>query len=260
MNNNVQSVLQENRLFPPSAAFSAQANINAEQAALLHEKAETDYEGFWADLAREFLTWHTPFQTVLDERRAPHYAWFNDGTLNASYNCLDRHIEAGKGDKTAIIFESDDGQTTHYTYQQLFVAVNRFANALQAQGVNQGDRVVIYLPMSVQGVIAMQACARIGAIHSVVFGGFSAEALRDRVNDAGAKVIITADAGVRGGKTVALKQAVDQALDAGCESVERVIVYQRTGQAVPMVEGRDLTWDEALAGQYDYCAPVWVNA
>jgi acetyl-CoA synthetase len=260
MNDNVQSVLQENRIFPPSAEFSAQANINAEQAAVLREKAESDYEGFWADLARELLTWQTPFQTVLDDSRAPHYAWFNDGMLNASYNCLDRHIEAGKGDKAALIFESDDGQTTSYTYQQLLAEVSRFANALQAQGVAEGDRVVIYMPMSAQGVIAMQACARIGAIHSVVFGGFSSEALRDRVNDAGAKVIITADAGVRGGKTVALKQAVDKALASGCDCVERVIVYQRTGQAVPMVEGRDLTWDEALAGQSDHCAPVWVNA
>lgn len=260
MNDKVQSVLQENRIFPPSAAFVAQANINAEQAAALREKAETDYEGFWADLARELLTWQTPFQTVLDDSRAPHYAWFNDGMLNASYNCLDRHIEAGKGNKVALIFESDNGQTTRYTYQQLLVEVSRFANALHAQGVAEGDRVVIYMPMSAQGVIAMQACARIGAIHSVVFGGFSSEALRDRINDAGAKVVITADAGVRGGKTVALKQAVDKALASACDCVERVIVYQRTGQAIAMVEGRDLTWDEALAGQSDHCAPVWVNA
>jgi acetyl-CoA synthetase len=260
MSNNVESVLHETRVFEPSEAFKANANINAEQAAALRAKAESDYEGYWADVAKDMISWHKPFTTVLDESNAPHYQWFADGELNVSYNCLDRHIEAGKGDKTAIVFEADNGETTTYSYSQLLAEVSQFANALKAQGVEKGDRVVIYMPMITHGVVAMQACARIGAIHSIVFGGFSAEALRDRINDAEAKVIITADGGIRGGKTVALKKAVDDALDGGCPSVTKVIVYQRTGEDVPMVEGRDITWSAAIEGQSTECEPVWVSA
>jgi acetyl-CoA synthetase len=260
MSNNVESVLHETRVFEPTEAFKANANINAEQAAALRAKAESDYEGYWADVAKEMISWHKPFTTTLDESNAPHYQWFTDGELNVSYNCLDRHIEAGKGDKTAIVFEADNGDTTSYTYSELLAEVSQFANALKAQGVEKGDRVVIYMPMITHGVVAMQACARIGAIHSVVFGGFSAEALRDRVNDAEAKVIITADGGIRGGKTVPLKKAVDDALEGGCPSITKVIVYQRTGDDVPMVEGRDITWADAVAGQSTECEPVWVSA
>lgn len=260
MSNNVQSVLTENRIFEPSEAFKANANITAEQVKTLREKAENDYEAYWGDLAKEMIVWQKPFNTILDNTHAPHYQWFVDGQLNVSYNCLDRHIEAGKGGKTAIIFEADDGTVSHYSYQTLLDEVSQFANALKAKGVEAGDRVVIYMPMIVHGVVAMQACARIGATHSVVFGGFSAEALRDRVNDAGAKVIITADEGIRGGKRVPLKQSVDAALEGGCPTVESVIMYQRSGADVTMQAGRDVTWAEAVEGQSTQCDPVFVDA
>lgn len=260
MSNNVESVLQENRIFEASDAFKAAANITADQVEALRDKAANDYEGYWGDLAKAFITWDVPFNTVLDESKAPHYQWFSDGQLNVSYNCLDRHIEAGKGNKTAIIFEADDGVVTSYSYQALLDEVCQFANALKAQGVEKGDRVVIYMPMIAHGVIAMQACARIGATHSVVFGGFSAEALRDRVNDAGAKVIITADEGIRGGKHVPLKASVDAALEGGCPTIERVIVYQRSGADVAINAGRDITWVDAIEGQSTQCSPVMVDA
>ncbi|WP_143281983.1 acetyl-coenzyme A synthetase N-terminal domain-containing protein, partial [Caballeronia choica] len=167
----IESVLHERRVFPPSEQASANAAISGMDAyKALAAEAERDYEGFWARLARETLAWHKPFTKVLDESNAPFYTWFEDGELNASYNCIDRHVEAGNGAKNAIIFEADDGTVTNVTYQDLLQRVSRFANALKKQGVKKGDRVVIYLPMSVEGVVAMQACARIGATHSVVFG------------------------------------------------------------------------------------------
>ncbi|MFW2371854.1 MAG: acetate--CoA ligase, partial [Gammaproteobacteria bacterium] len=179
--------------------------------------------------------------------------------LNVSYNCLDRHL-ASKADKTAIIFEGEQGDTRHISYQQLTDEVSQFANALKAQGITKGDRVVIYMPMIPEAVVAMQACARIGAIHSVVFGGFSAESLRDRINDAGAKMVITADGGHRGGKVVELKAATDKALDHGCPSIEHVIVYQRSNQGVNMTEDRDIWWHDAIKGQSSDCPPVWVES
>ena len=258
-NNNIQSVLQENRIFKPSEAFIAQANIKAADVALMKQKAEEDYTGFWGDLAKEHITWQTPFSTILDESNAPHYQWFTDGKLNISYNCLDRHI-AEKGDKTAIIFEGEQGDTRHISYKALLAEVSQFANALKAQGVKKGDRVVIYMPMVVEGVVAMQACARIGAIHSVVFGGFSAEALKDRINDAEAKIIITADGGHRGGKIIELKKAVDLAMEAGCPSVEKIIVLQRSNHGVDMQAERDIWWHEAIEGQSTECEPEWLDA
>ncbi len=255
----IESILHEDRVFPPAADFTAQANVKPEDYKAMLKKAAEDHVGFWADLAREKIDWHTPFTTALDDSNAPFYKWFTDGELNVSYNCLDRHL-AEKEDKTAIIFEADDGHTTRYTYKELFDEVGRFANALKSLGVEKGDRVVIYMPMIPQAVIAMQACARIGAIHSVVFGGFSAEALRDRIEDAGAKIVITADGGHRGGKTVPLKAAVNEALAKGSRCVEKVVVYERTSEPVEMVEGRDIWWHDAERGMPDYCEPVFVNA
>ncbi len=257
--NNIDSVLIENRKFTPSAEFSTQANIKQADFDALHKAAKDDYTGFWADQARQMLDWHTPFTQTLDESQAPHFKWFADGRLNVSHNCIDRHL-TDKADKTAIIFEGERGDTRHISYQQLSDEVNRFANALKAYNIQSGDRVVIYMPMTAEAVIAMQACARIGAVHSVVFGGFSAESLRDRINDAGAKMLITADGGHRGGKIVELKAAADKALDHGCPSIEHVIVYRRTEHEIPMHDGRDIWWHDAVAEQSTDCAPQWVDA
>lgn len=258
----IESVSHETRVFLPSDAFVAQATVSGMAAyRALCAEAEADYEGYWARLAREHLVWKTPFNTVLDERNAPFYQWFGDGLLNASYNCLDKNIAAGLGDKVAINFEADDGAVTRVTYRDLLARVVHMANALKSQGVKKGDRVVIYLPMSIEGVVAMQACARIGATHSVVFGGFSAQALADRIHDAAAVLVITADGQARGGKNIPLKPAVDEALAIlGQSTVRAVIVYQRTGDACAMITGRDLWWHDAVANQADTCEPEWVEA
>ncbi len=258
----ITSVLHETRVFPPSADFVAQANVPgmAGYEALMNE-AKSDYSGFWGRLARETITWHKPFTLVLDESQAPFYKWFHDGELNVSYNCLERHIQAGKGDKTALIFEADDGAVTTSTYNDLLKRVSKFANALKSLGVVMGDRVIIYMPMSIEAVVAMQACARIGAIHSVVFGGFSAKSLHERIVDARAKVVVTADESMRGGKGVPLKAAVDEAIGlGGCDSLEKVVVYKRSGGAVNMAAGRDLWWHDLADKQSDACEPTWVNA
>jgi acetyl-CoA synthetase len=257
--NDISSVLIENRQFPPSAEFTANARIKPADFAALHKQAETDYEGFWAEQARTCLDWHKPFTQVLDDSNAPHFTWFADGEMNVSYNCIDRHL-AKHADKVAIIFEGEKGDTRHITYQQLHDEVCQFANALKQKGINKGDRVVIYMPMTPEAVIAMQACARIGAIHSVVFGGFSAEALRDRINDAGAVMLITADGGHRGGKVVELKSAADKALDAGCPSIKNVIVLKRTGHDVKMQQGRDHWWQDVADTQSTTCEPEWIDA
>ena len=257
--NNIDSVLIEERLFPPSAEFAEKAAINQAKFDALYKAAEDDYEGFWAEQARSMLDWHTPFTETLDDSGAPHFKWFADGKLNVTYNCIDRHL-ADKADKTAIIFEGEKGDTRHITYQQLSDEVNQFANALKSQGIQSGDRVVIYMPMTPEAVIAMQGCARIGAIHSVVFGGFSAESLRDRINDAGAKMMITADGGTRGGKIVELKAAADKALKGGCPTIESVIVLQRTGHDIAMQTGRDIWWHDTVKEQSIECEPEWVGA
>lgn len=257
--NNIESGLIEDRLFEPSTEFCSKARIKKADFDALHHQASTDYTGFWAEQSRAMLDWHTPFTETLDDSRAPHFKWFTDGTLNVSHNCLDRHL-ASKADKTAIIFEGEQGDTRHISYQQLTDDVSQFANALKAQGIEKGDRVIIYMPMIPEAVIAMQACARIGAIHSVVFGGFSAESLRDRINDAGAKMVITADGGHRGGKVVELKAATDKALDHGCPSIEHVIVCQRSKHNIKMTEGRDIWWHDAVKGQSTDCPPVWVES
>jgi acetyl-CoA synthetase len=257
--NNLESILTENRVFPPNPAFAAHARISSRAAydALVAE-ASADYEGFWARLAKAFITWDKPFSTVLDDSNAPHYQWFTDGTLNASVNCIDRHLPT-KAQKIAFIAEADDGSVREITYQQLHDDVARLANGLRSLGITQGDRVIIYMPMIPEASIAMLACARIGAIHSVVFGGFSAEALRDRMNDTGARLVITADGGMRGGRAVPLKAAVDKALEAGCPTIEKVVVFERIGQA-QLVDGRDVSWRALCQDQAADCPPVMVEA
>ncbi|MCB2006432.1 MAG: acetate--CoA ligase [Burkholderiaceae bacterium] len=262
MSNAIQSVLVENRVFEPSAEIVKAARVSgmAGYQALCAE-AEKDYEGFWARLARENLDWSKPFTRTLDESKAPFYQWFNDGELNASANCLDRHMGTDVENKTAVIFESDDGNVTRTTYRELLSRVSQFANALKAKGISKGDRVLVYMPMTLEGVIAMQACARIGATHSVVFGGFSAKALQERIIDAGAVAVITANYQMRGGKELPLKAIVDDGLAmGGCETIKTIFVYERTRTACNMVAGRDITFDEALAGQSDQCPPVAVPA
>eukprot|EP01041_Mallomonas_annulata_P014919 gene14919-31675_t len=209
----IESVLVESRVFPPSDAIVQAARVSgmAGYDALCAE-ADKDFEGFWARLARENVNWTKPFTRTLDTSSAPFFKWFDDGELNASANCLDRHMGTPVENKTAIIFEADGGEVTKVTYKELLAKVSRFANALKARGVKKGDRVVIYMPMTVEGVVAMQACARIGATHSVVFGGFSAKALQERIQDAGAVAVITANYQMRGGKDLPLKGIVDEGI------------------------------------------------
>ncbi len=261
MSTSIESILHETRVFQPAAAFVQQANVSGMAAyQALCKEATQDYEGFWARLAREHIVWRKPFHRVLDESRAPFCKWFEDGELNVSYNCLDRHL-ATQPEKTALIFEADDGKVSKITYRELHARVCQFANALKSRNINKGDRVVIYMPMSIEVVVAMQACARIGAIHSVVFGGFSAKSLNDRIVDAQACAVITADAQLRGGKTIPLKTAVDEALAMGnCGSVHSVIVYKRAGNDVQWNAQLDLWWHDVIAGQDKTCEPEWVGA
>ncbi len=258
--NSIESVLHETRVFPPSAEFAAQANVSGMEAyKTMVAASEADYSGYWADLARKNIDWKQPFTKVLDESNAPFYKWFEDGLLNVSYNCLDRHL-ATQGDKTALIFEADSGDVTRVTYRELHARVCQFANGLKSRGIKKGDRVVIYLPMSVEAVVAMQACARIGAIHSVVFGGFSSKSLHERIVDAQAVAVITSDGQFRGGRAMPLKPAVDEALSLGnCEGVHSVIVYRRTGGDV-VWGANNLWWHELVADQAETCEPEWVSA
>ena len=258
----IESVLVENRVFPPSDAMVKAARISGmEGYNALCAEAEKDFEGFWARLARENVVWNKPFTRTLDESNAPFYQWFDDGELNASANCLDKHMGTPTENKVAVIFEADDGTVTKTTYKEVLARVSQFANALKADGVKKGDRVLIYMPMTLEGVIAMQACARIGATHSVVFGGFSAKALQERIIDAGAVAVITSNYQMRGGKELPLKAIVDEGLAMGsCDTIKTVYVYQRSQTACNMVAGRDKTFIEALAGQSTDCAPVPVGA
>ncbi|MET0334008.1 MAG: acetate--CoA ligase, partial [Rhizobacter sp.] len=253
--------MTDTKIYSPPAALAANAHVSGMAAYnKLVAEAESDYEGYWARLAREFISWKKPFTKVLDSSKSPFFKWFEDGTLNVSYNCLDKQVDAGLGDKVAIIFETDDGKVSRVTYRELLVKTCRMANALKAQGVKKGDRVVIYMSMSVEGVVAMQACARIGATHSVVFGGFSAQSLRDRIEDAGAVMVITADEQQRGGKQLPLKAIVDDAIAlGGCDTIKSVIVYQRTGGKINWTP-RDQWLHEVTASQPDTCEPEWVGA
>ena len=258
----IESMLVEDRVFEPSENFRKGAHVNGFEAyKALQDEAEKDFEGFWTRIARENVNWTKPFTKVLDESNPPFYKWFYDGELNASANSLDRHMGTPVENKTAIIFESDDGKVTNVTYKELLARVCQFANALKAEGIQKGDRVIIYMPMGVEGVIAMQACARLGITHSVVFGGFSARALQDRIVDVGAVGVITANFQVRGGRELPLKAIVDEALSlGGCENIKSVLVYERTASPCNMVAGRDKTFAQALAGQPTTCDPVPVNA
>ncbi len=258
----MQSMLVENRIFPPSPATVKAARISGMDAYnALCKSAETDFEGFWAGLARDNLSWEKPFTQVLDESNAPFYTWFADGNLNASYNCLDRHLGTAVENKNAIIFEADDGKVTEVSYKALHAKVSQFASALKTMGIKKGDRVIIYMPMTVEGVVAMQACARIGATHSVVFGGFSAKSLQERIQDAGAVAVITSNYQLRGGKELPLKAIVDEGIAmGGCESIQNVVVYQRTATACNMVAGRDSFMHEVTAAADAVCAPEFVGA
>jgi acetyl-CoA synthetase len=254
----ITSMLREERRFPPPADFVEHAEVKGLAAyEELHKHAERDPEGFWAERARE-LAWYKPFQRVL-EWKPPFAKWFLGGELNASYNCIDRHLNGPRRNKVAFIWEGEPGDSRVLTYQMLADEVSRCANALKSLGVHDGDRVVIYMPLVPEAVIAMLACARIGAIHSVIFGGFSAEALVDRINDAQAKLVITADGGWRRGTIVELKSNVDEALKR-CPTVEKAIVLKRTGNKVEMRQGRDVWWDELVPGQSPNCEPIAVDS
>ncbi len=233
----------EERSFPPSPEF-VEGALTTDYS--LHDEANADYEAFWARQARELVTWQKPFTKVL-EWDLPNAKWFSDGQLNMSENCLDRHVEAGRGDKVAYYFEGESGDTATLTYSELLDEVKKFTNVLKSLGLEKGDRVAIYLPMILELPIAMLACSRIGVAHSVIFGGFSPDAVRDRCEDAGCKVVITADGGFRRGKPHGLKATVDEALSVGAPTVEHVIVFDRCGTNVEMTEGRDLWWHELMA-------------
>jgi acetyl-CoA synthetase len=257
-----ESTPHESRTYPPSEGMVASATISGQAAydALVAE-AETDHEGFWARLAKEHLIWTKPFTKVLDASNAPLYRWFDDGMLNVSYNCLERNLENGNADKIAIRFESDDAKVTTVTYRALYAKVCRFANALKKLGYAKGDRAIIYMPMSIEAVVAMQACARLGVIHSVVFGGFSAKSLQERIVDVGASLVVCADGQYRGGKAIPLKPAIDEAFAmGGCDAVRQVIVYKRTGADVAWTAQRDLWMHEIVEGESDQCDAVPVEA
>ena len=254
--------MSELTIHQPSDAFVKQATVSGMAAyEALCKKADTDYEGFWAEQARRLISWKTPFTKILNQSDAPFFKWFEDGTLNASYNCLDRNIEKGHGNKTALIFEADGGEVTKITYSELLAKTCQIANGLKSIGVKKGDRVMIYISMSIDGVAAMQACARIGATHSVVFGGFSAQSLRDRIEDTGAVAVITADQQVRGGKHLPLKAIVDEAIAlGGCATIKNVLVVKRTGSDIAMQAGRDQWMHELCDKQASACEPEWVGA
>lgn len=262
MANSIESVMVETRVFPPPQSFVQQANVLGQAAyqALLDE-ADRDPNAFWGRLAREQLQWTKPFTKVLDESRAPFFEWFGDGELNVSANCLDVNLKNGNANKIAIIFETDGGEVLKITYQQLYERVCKFANGLKSLGYKAGDRSIIYLPMSIEAIVAMQACARLGITHSVVFGGFSAKSLHERIVDVGASLVITADEQLRGGRAIPLKPAVDEAFGMGaCEAVRHCVVYKRTGGKVNWDAKRDVWMHDLVEKQAADCAPVAVNA
>ena len=256
---NIESILREERRFKPPAGFANATVAGRAAYDALVKEADDDWQGFWRRRAQAEITWQTPFSIVYEGGDNATHKWFADGELNISANCLDRHL-AERGGQAAIIFESDEGESEIWTYQRLYEAVCRFANALKEAGIERGDRVAVYMPMRPEAVVCMQACARIGAVHSVVFGGFSAKSLHNRIVDAGAKVVVTADESMRGGRAIPLKNTVDAALAAGAPTVGRVIVLRRTGSKVTMQPERDVWWDELVAKQPATCAPEKMNA
>ncbi|MHB0915137.1 MAG: acetate--CoA ligase [Thermoleophilia bacterium] len=260
----IEVLTRAGRRFPPPPEFSEQANISSmEEYEAIYQRSVDDPEGFWAEMADEHLDWYRKWDTVLEyDFDVPEISWFKGGQINVSHNCLDRHLTSWRRNKAALIWEADDGHTVTYTYQQLAREVNRFANVLQKHGIGRGDRVSIYMPMIPELAIAMLACSRIGAIHSIVFGGFSAGSLADRIRDCSARMLITANAGMRGGRVVALKTNADEAL-RDCPTIEQVIVVERVdGHGTVMEEGRDLWWHEEIAAEdiEDYCRPQELDA
>jgi acetyl-CoA synthetase len=256
----IESVNTEDRIFNPSDEIIKNARVSGMKSYdTLVNKFKIDYQGAWAELAKELLIWDKPFTKVLNDKDAPFYKWFEDGKINASYNCLDRHI-TNQPNKTAIIFEADDGKVTSITYLDLYKKVCQFANGLKSLDLKVGDRVIIYLPMSIEAVIAMQACARIGLIHSVIFGGFSAKSIQERIEDTKAKLIITADGQFRGGKLIPLKPIVDEALKMGkCKSVDKIVIYNRAESKIN-ININDILWEDLVANMPENCAPVFVDA
>ena len=255
----IESILNESRSFPPSKEFSDQANINEAKAEEMKKLAADDHIKYWAKLANEELHWSRPFSNTLDDSKAPNYEWFNDGEIYASYNSLDVNVSKNPH-KTAIIFEKEDGKSESMTYKELLLKTSQFANGLKKIGVEPMDRVVIYMPMCPEAVIAMQACARIGAIHSVVFGGFSSNALKDRIEDAQSKIVITADGAFRGGGVIPLKQATDEAVSQSSFKVNNVVVFKRTGENVNFNKGTDIWWEDLVADCDLVCEPKPLNA
>ncbi len=260
--NSINNILEEKRVFPPSKQFAENSNISSQEELLsLKKQASDNPVQFWEFFAKSELDWFKPFQTVLDNENAPFFKWFKEGKLNITYNCLDRHIKRGLGGKTALIWEGEPGDSKKYTYEELLKEVCKAANALKAIGVKKGDLVCIYMPMIPEAMFAMLACARIGAPHSVVFGGFSSEALKDRLIDGNARFVITADGGFRKDKVIELKKAVDAAVESGADKVvEKVVVVQRTKKNISMVDDRDLWWHELLKDQKDQCEPEVMNS
>ena len=255
----IESILNESRSFAPSKDFVGRANIDKEKAEELNKQALKSHTEYWARLAKDQLQWFRPFSNILDESNAPNYEWFNDGEINASYNSLDLNVSKDPN-KTAIIFEKEDGKSEHITYKELLSRTSQFANGLKKLGVKPMDRVVIYMPMCPEAVIAMQACARIGAIHSVVFGGFSSNALKDRIEDAESKVVITADGAYRGGSFIPLKQATDEAVSQSAYKVKNVVVFERTGKKIEFNEEIDVWWGDLVSGCDSDCDPEPLNA
>ncbi|WP_339676976.1 acetate--CoA ligase, partial [uncultured Gimesia sp.] len=257
-NENIESVLQETRSFPPPAEFVEQANISSmEEYQKLWNRAKDDPAGFWGDLAQD-LEWSQPYESVI-EGEMPETKWFKGGKINASVNCIDRHLDSWRKNKAAIIWEGEPGDTRVLRYQDLYREVCKFANCLKKLGVETGDRVTLYMPMVPELAIAMLACSRIGATHSIIFGGFSADAIADRNNDAQAKLVITADGGWRRGKNIPLKEAVDQSMEKS-PSVEKVVVYRRTGCEVDMVPDRDYWWHDLMDDASPECDPAELDS
>ncbi len=260
--NSINNILEEKRIFPPSKKFAENSNISTQEELLSLKKQASDNPiQFWESFAKSELDWFEPFQTVLDNENAPFFKWFKEGKLNITYNCLDRHIKRGLGGKTALIWEGEPGDSKKYTYEELLKEVCKAANALKAIGVKKGDLVCIYMPMIPEAMFAMLACARIGAPHSVVFGGFSSEALKDRLIDGNARFVITADGGFRKDKVIELKKAVDAAIESGADKVvEKVVVVQRSKKNISMVDDRDFWWHELLKDQKDHFEPEIMNS
>ena len=256
----IESINTEDRIFNPSEEMIKNATVSGmDNYKSILKKFKNDYQGTWSELAKELLIWNKPFTKTLNDENPPFYKWFEDGKLNASFNCLDRHLQT-QPNKTAIIFEADDGKVTSISYLELYERVCQFANGLKTLNLSLGDRVIIYLPMGIEAIVAMQACARIGLTHSVIFGGFSAKSIQERIEDTKAKLVITADGQFRGGKFIELKAKVDEAIKIGkCESVEKIIIFNRANKKITKNKN-DILWEDLILNQPTKCDPVFVSA